>query len=105
VRERILLACAVALVAAGALSAAFVDDSPDPAACVRGVADRLGYDVQSDVLIEGDDDAWSSTVPVDRVVLQVGGEGGRVRSVAAYAGAGADVLERPARLEALSVRC
>lgn len=105
VRERILLACSVALLAVGALAAAFDEGSPEPAACVRGVADRLGYDLMSEVVIEGDDDAWSSNAPAGGVVLRVAGVGGEVTHVAALAGAGADVLERSARLDALSVRC
>jgi len=106
-RERVLLACAVALVAAGALAAALVDTSASPSACVRRVADRLGYDLTLDLVVdERDDGSWTSTVPVDgELVLQVAGEDGRVTAVTALAGHGADVLERPARLEALAVRC
>ena len=106
-RERILLACAVALVAAGALAAAFVDTSPSPSACVRRVADRLGYEITLELVIDSSSDgSWAATVPVDgEVILKVEGVDGRVTDVAALAGLGADVLDRPARLEALAVRC
>jgi hypothetical protein len=76
-----------------------------PAACARRVASSLEYPVLGEPSVERTGDMWVATVASTRVVLKVEGAGHRVTGVQAYAGAGADLLERPQRLAALATSC
>jgi len=106
VRERVLLAAAAVLAVVGAIaSVAKPDPHVSPAACTRRVADELDVAIVGTPSVERSSDAWRSTVAGARTLLRIEGKGHRLTSVQLLAGPGADVLERPARLRALAVKC
>ncbi|MEN3271772.1 MAG: hypothetical protein V7636_533 [Actinomycetota bacterium] len=106
VREPVLLAAAAVLVVVGVIAAvAKPDPHVSPAACTRRVADELGVAIVGTPSVEQTGDVWRSTVAGARTLLRVEAEGHRLTSVQLLAGPGADVLERPARLRALAVKC
>jgi hypothetical protein len=106
VRERVLLVTALVLVAVGGIAAvAKPDPKVTPAACTRRVARALDAPIIGSPTIERAGDGWRATVASGHSVLRVVGEERRVTSVQLLAGPDADILERPARLRALAVRC
>lgn len=105
-RERVLLVIAVVLVVVGSIaSVAKPDAKVTPAACTRRVARALDAAIIGAPTIERAGVGWRATVASGHSVLRVEGEKRRVTSVQLLAGPDADILERPARLRALAVRC
>lgn len=105
-RERVLLVTASVLLVAGVVAAvAKPDPDVSPAACTRRVADALDVVIIGAPSVEQRGAGWRSTVAAGRAVLRVESDGRRLTSVQLLAGPDADVLERPARLLALAVRC
>ena len=106
VRDRVLLATAVVLAVAGAVAAVVKPDAPvTPVACTRRVARVLDVDVIGATSVDRSGRGWRSTSAAARAVLRIESDGDRLTSVQLLTGPGADVLERPARLRALAVRC
>jgi len=106
VRERVLLVTALVLLVAGAIAAAVKPEpAVSPVACTRRVARSLHVEVIGTPTVERRSDGWRATASAAREVLRVESNRDRLTSVQLLIGPDADVLERPARLRALAVRC